>query len=88
MRTKPIDNKAYTLSNDEIELLAEIEHEDWIKERIESGWTLGDKDVENKKSPYLIPYNELSEEIKDYDRDTIRNIPKIVSLIELEIRKK
>lgn len=85
---KPIDSKAYTLSNDEIEFLAEIEHEDWIKERIESGWTLGDKDVENKKSPYLIPYNELSEEIKDYDRDTIRNIPKIVGLIGLEIRKK
>ena len=85
---KPIDSKAYTLSNDEIELLAEIEHEDWIKERIDSGWTLGDKDTENKKSPYLIPYNELSEEIKDYDRDTIRNIPKIVGLIGLEIRKK
>ena len=85
---KPIDNKAYALSNDEIELLAEIEHEDWIKERIDSGWTLGDKDTENKKSPYLIPYNELSEEIKDYDRDTIRNIPKIVGLIGLEIRKK
>ena len=28
------------------------------------------------------------EEIKDYDRDTIRNIPKIVGLIGLEIRKK
>ena len=84
----PIDDKPYELTSQEIELLAEIEHEDWMKERIESGWTLGDKDIENKKTPYLIPYDELSEEIKDYDRDTIRNIPKLVGLIGLEIKKK
>lgn len=85
---EPIEGKAYKLTNEEIELLAEIEHEDWVNERLSSGWTLGPKDVENKKTPHLIPYAELSEEIKDYDRDAIRNIPKLVELIGLEIRKK
>ena len=84
----PIEGNEYKLTNEEIELLAEIEHEDWMKERIDSGWTLGDKDVANKKTPYLIPYSELSEEIKDYDRDTIRNIPKLVNMIGLEIRRR
>ena len=31
-----------------------------------------------KTSPYLVPYDQLSEEIKDYDRDAIRNIPALV----------
>lgn len=78
---------AYKLSSDEIELLAEQEHKDWMDERIALGWTLGPKDVEKKQSPYLVPYSELSEEIKDYDRDTIRNISKLVEMIGLEIRR-
>ena len=79
---------AYKLSEDEIELLAEEEHKDWMDERIALGWTLGPKDVEKKQSPYLVPYAELTEEIKDYDRDTIRNIPNLVGMIGLEIRRR
>ena len=31
--------------------------------------------TEKKISPYLVPYDELSEEIEDHDRDTVRNTP-------------
>lgn len=79
---------AYKLSDDEIELLAEQEHKDWVDERIALGWSLGPKDTEKKQSPYLVPYAELTEEIKDYDRDTIRNIPKLVEMIGLEVRRR
>ena len=68
-----------------VEALAEKEHNDWMAERISSGWTLGEKDVENKKTPYLLPYSELSEEIKDYDRDTIRNIPELAYMIGMAV---
>lgn len=77
----------YKLSNDEIEYLAEKEHEDWMRERLQLGWSLGPKDIEQKKSPYLVPYQELSEEIKNYDRDVIRNISKLADIIGLEIQK-
>lgn len=43
-------------------------HENWLKEKIESGWTYGDtKDVENKKHPCIAPYNELpiAQRVKD-----------------------
>ena len=79
---------AYELSDDEIEFLAEQEHKDWMEERLSLGWTLGPKDVNKKQSPYLVPYSELTEEIKDYDRDTIRNIPSLAEMIGLEIRKR
>ena len=55
--------------------MAELEHEAWMEERLSRGWKLGERNAENKTSPYLVPYDQLSEEIKDYDRDAIRNIP-------------
>ena len=79
--------KEYKLSEQEIEMLAEAEHDDWVRERMSQGWTFGEKDVENKKTPYLIPYKELSEEIKDYDRNVIRNIPIYADMLGLEIQR-
>ncbi len=65
-----------------VEALAVLEHEEWMRERLDYGWSYGkDKDNENKVSPYLVPYDELSEEIKDLDRDTIRNIPALLDRI-------
>ena len=61
-----------------VEFMAELEHEDWMRERLSRGWKLGERNAEKKTSPYLVPYDQLSEEIKDYDRDAIRNIPALV----------
>lgn len=61
-----------------VEFMAELEHEDWMRERLSRGWKLGERNAEQKTSPYLVPYDQLSEEIKDYDRDAIRNIPALV----------
>ena len=45
-------------------------HEVWAKNRIEQGWTYGEKrNDELKQHPCLIPYEELPEVEKDYDRD-------------------
>ena len=53
-------------------LLAEAEHNGWMVERMLSGWTYGRvRDNDKKKHPLLIPYNQLSESDKDYDRHTI-----------------
>jgi hypothetical protein len=86
---QPLTSKGNAINqipDDVIEILAMIEHDDWVKERIDSGWVYGEnKDIENKMSPYLVPYDELTEEIKDYDRDTIRNIPELLELIGMKI---
>ena len=75
-----------SFSSDEIEFLAKYEHDLWMEERINSGWTFGEvKDVEKKKSPYLIPYEDLSEEIKQLDRDTINNIPILLKSIGMAV---
>lgn len=63
-----------TLDLGEVELLAELEHGRFNIERLLAGWRLGERRVERGASPYLKPWNELTEEAKDYDREAIANI--------------
>ncbi len=65
---------------EEIELMACMEHDRWVAERFLAGWTLGAKDTERRISPYLVDWNDLTDEIKEYDRESVRNIPVILSL--------
>ena len=74
---------------DIVETLSIFEHDEWVRERSGYGWTYGEvKDNENKISPYLVPYDELSEEIKNLDRDTIRNIPALLKMIGMAVYEK
>ena len=46
-------------------------HEVWAAGRIKAGWKYGPvRDDLKKEHPCLIPYEELTEEEKDYDRAT------------------
>lgn len=74
-----------SFTDEQVEMLAEHEHDQWMAERIARGWTLGERDVAKKRSPYLVPYGELTEEIKDYDRDAVRNIPALCDRIGMAI---
>ena len=87
MRPLGSDGKVITeIPNDIVETLAFLEHDEWVQERVSSGWIYGEvKNTEKKISPYLVPYDELTEEIKDHDRDTIRNIPNLLSMIGMAV---
>lgn len=53
------------------EQMAENVHEIWAATRIEQGWTYGpERNDSLKHHPCLVPYSELSEEEKVYDRNT------------------
>ena len=71
---QPIETQDVELSDELLaisEKLAKHVHEVWAKRRIEQGWTRGPiRDEIKKQTPCLIPYEELSEEEKDYDRYT------------------
>jgi len=76
----------FEFTQEEVELLAEKEHERWVKERLDDGWKPGPvKIVENKVSPYLVPYDELPDEIKEYDRNTVRGLPSFLAKVGLQI---
>ena len=66
-------------SREEVEQLAKLEHARWEEERRSAGWTFGPtKDVDGKRSPYLVPWDDLSEDIRDLDRDTVSKIPQFL----------
>lgn len=64
------------------EKIAENVHEVWAKNRISEGWKYGrTRDDSTKTTPCLVPYDELSEAEKKYDRDTaVETIKTIIKL--------
>ncbi len=84
-KPNPIDTSDIVIPEGLMELtekIAENVHENWAAGRIAEGWTYGEKRDDNKKTtPCLVPYSELSESEKEYDRNTaIQTIKLIVAL--------
>lgn len=87
----PIDTSAIELPNDILELcekLAENTHEVWAKGRVDQGWTFGEKrDDLHKTTPCLVPYCELPESEKEYDRQTATEVLKAILQLGYKICK-
>jgi hypothetical protein len=79
------DAASFTFTSPEINTLAIAEHDRWMRERLADGWTLGDKDVEQKKSPYLVPFEELPDDIAELDRMFVKEYPGILASVGLQI---
>ncbi len=75
------------LDSDLVEPLAIVEHERWMAEKMRAGWVYAaTRDNEKLHHPLLIPYDELSGEEKDKDRDTVRNIPKLLAMAGYRVK--
>jgi hypothetical protein len=89
---RPIDTGHIQLPDEIRELLeriAENTHEVWSFQRLKEGWTYGTvRSDTNREHPCLVPYNELSESEKEYDRIISENVLKAVYAMGYEIRKK
>ena len=81
------DAKLFEFKPEEVEQMARMEHERWNEERRLEGWTYAPepKDLNRKTTPYLVPWNELSEDIKEYDRNTIRGLPAFLARAGFQI---
>ncbi len=70
----PVDTSDITLSPELqglTEQIARQVHEVWCQGRIDTGWTYGERrDDLTRTTPCLVPYEELSEEEKSFDRET------------------
>lgn len=74
------EDRIDSFTAEEIETLAVYEHERWVKNRIDDGWQQGPvKDVDRKITPYLVSWDELTEQVKDYDREPVKNIIPLLS---------
>lgn len=89
---RPVDTSDVTLPKELLALsekIAENVHDVWAAGRIAEGWVYGEKkDAERKTTPLLIPYDELPESEKDYDRNTAFETLKLIVKMGYTISKK
>ena len=81
-KPKPIDTSDVKLPEELTALtekIAENVHDVWAAGRIAEGWTYDVvKDSEKKTNPCLVPYDELPESEKEYDRNTALETVKLI----------
>ena len=87
----PVDTSDIVLSEELstlIERIAENIHDVWAVGRISEGWRYGTvKDPEKKTTPLLIPYTDLPDSEKEYDRKSVLETLKLIVKLGYEIQK-
>ena len=90
-RPHPIDTKEVVLPKELEDLAEDIAknvHEVWSAGRMKDGWTYGEERNDAKRQhPCLVPYEELSEEEKEYDRNTSVETIKLILKLGFKITK-
>ena len=81
---KPVPCKGFT--DEEVNVMAEMEHGRWNVERLRDGWRGGrPRDDATKIHDCIVPWCALPEDIKDYDRNAVRAFPQILAQAGLEV---
>lgn len=63
----------------QLELLARMEHDRWGADKVLDGWTFNaERDNKRKFHPNLVPYEELTEPIKQLDRNSVLQMIEIL----------
>ncbi len=74
--------------NDLVEIMAKNTHEVWAKSRMSEGWTYSsERNDALKHHPCLVPYEELPEIEKAYDRNTAVDTLKLICKLGFKITK-
>lgn len=95
MKNKYVPNPADTTQVDLpesllplVEEMSKNVHEVWAATRMAQGWTYGpERNDAEKKHPCLVPYEDLSEEERDYDRNTSQQTIKLIMKLGFKITK-
>lgn len=88
----PVDTTDVVLPDELLvltEQIAENVHDVWALSRLQEGWTYGNvRDSVAKTTPCLVPYNELPEGEKAYDRNTALETLRLITKLGYQITKR
>lgn len=71
------------------EAIAENAHEIWAKARTEQGWSYGpERNDQKKETPDMVPYCNLPESEKLYDREMAMQTLKLVKKLGFEVKRR
>jgi hypothetical protein len=72
-----------------VEKLARNNHDHWARKRLNEGWRYGaTRNDERKEHPDLVPYDQLSEGEREYDRKTVVEALKSIVALGYELKKR
>lgn len=78
----PLDTSSVRLPDEIVPLVEKMSrnvHEVWADGRLKDGWTWGEvRDDVQKKHPCLVPYDDLPESEREYDRHTAVETLKLI----------
>ncbi len=87
---RPIDTSDVSVPDPLASLLEELArnaHDVWAVQRLQTGWRYGMvRDDERQLHPCLVPYEELPDEEKEYDRAMVRETIRSILALGYEIR--
>jgi hypothetical protein len=90
-RPKPLDTKEVRLPREIEELTEQLSrnaHEVWAKQRMSEGWKWGpQRDDAHKLHPSLVPYEQLPEPEKEYDRGTAMETVRAILALGFRIER-
>jgi hypothetical protein len=88
------ESEIIKFEKEEIEIMAELEHERWVSERLLDGWVYSkERNPDKKMSPYLVPWKDLPEDEdknkdpKEWDRNAVQRLPEMLDKLGFEIYK-
>ena len=70
------DPQVYVFDADQLERLAELEHRRWEHHQIRNG---------RAKHEWAVPWDELTDDVKEYDRNAVRTMPASLAELGVEI---
>lgn len=75
------------LTPEALELLARMEHDRWMKDKLAAGWTYAPppRDDAKKTHPCLVSWEQLPEAEKDKDRQAVLQIPELLAQAGFEL---
>ncbi len=87
----PTDTSGIEMPEDLVELteqMARNVHEVWARTRIGQGWSYGPtRNDDLKQHPCLVPYDDLPESEREYDRNTALETLKLIRSLGYKIEK-
>lgn len=86
---KDWDAASFEFTAEEIEAMAQVEHENWVKQLKAEGWVYaaGVSNLLKKTHPDLLPWQELPEKEKEKNRRTVRGIPRFLARAGFQVER-
>ena len=78
----------FNFPGEDLEILSRMEHERWMDDKLNAGWQYAAKtDKAKKLHKALVPWEVLPEDLKETDREMVRDIPRILARAGYAVEK-